>query len=275
MTIKPQLASTATESQAIRLCADDGWRAEQKLDGQRLIIEIEGQELRGINREGKIIRLSDPIANSFGPFSGTWAFDGELMADGTFWMFDLPLAMDQVKLSTPYGERRMVLDSFYEKVFKDSPYIKLLPSYSTTQDKIDLARKIVKNHGEGVMLKKASAGYYPGKRAKTNFKWKFIKTIDCIVGEVWREGKQSVSVLLLDPETHEMVDVGSIGMTPDNLAKVNRGDVIEVKYLYVENPEAPRLYQASFVKFRDDKSPAECWLTQISDNGFTNKTVVV
>ncbi len=268
MTLKPQLASTATESQALRLCADDDWRAEQKLDGQRLVIEIEGQELRGINREGKIIRLSDPIANSFGPFSGTWAFDGELMADGTFWMFDLPKAMEQVKLSTPYGERRMVLDSFYEKVFKDSPYIKLLPSYSTTQEKIELARKIVKNHGEGVMLKKESAAYFPGKRAKTNFKWKFIKTADLIVGLIGRNGKESVQLLALDPETSELVDVGSVGIF--GKSGISQGDVIEVKYLYAS--EDMRLYQPSFLRKRDDKSASECWTDQLIG---TSKDVVV
>ena len=107
-----------------------------------------------------------------------------------------------------------------------------------------------------------------------NLKWKFVKTVDCIVGEISIDGKQNVEVRLLDPSTSEIIEIGTVGMTPGNLAKVKTGDVIEVKYLYVENPRKPRLYQPSFVKFRDDKSPQQCWMDQITDVGFTNKSVI-
>lgn len=268
----PQLATPTSDNAAIRMCGNDDWRAEQKLDGRRLIVEIEGDDLMGVNREGKIIRLDDTIANSFEPFNGKWTFDGELMADGVYWLFDMPRAGDKINLSTPYEERRATLDAFHASVFAGSPYIKLLPSYTSSQDKIVLARDVLANNGEGVMLKKNNAPYSPGKRTKTNMKWKFVKTVDCIVGEIGIEGKQNVGVRLLDTETSEMVEIGTVGMTPGNLAKVRGGDVIEVKYLYVENPEKPRLYQPSFVKFRDDKSAATCWMDQIQ--GYANKTVL-
>lgn len=274
MVTAPQLASPTTDNAAIRMCGNDDWRAEQKLDGRRLIVEIDGDDLMGVNREGKIIRLDATIANSFEPFSGLWTFDGEIMADGVYWLFDLPRASDKIKFSTPYEERRSTLDAFYHSVFEGSPYIKLLPSYSSSQDKITLARDVLKNNGEGVMLKKKNAPYSPGKRTKTNLKWKFVKTVDCIVGEISIDGKQNIGLRLLNTETSEMVDIGTVGMTPGNLAKVKSGDVVEVKYLYVENQEKPRLYQASFVKFRDDKSPQTCWMDQIISQGFADKTVL-
>jgi ATP-dependent DNA ligase len=259
------------------MCANDDWRAEQKLDGKRLIVEIEGDELMGINREGKVIRLDDTIANSFEPFSGQWTFDGELMADGVYWIFDMPRAEGKIDLSTPYEERRETLNQFYELAFKGSPYIKLLPSYSTSQDKIVLARDVLANNGEGVMLKRRDAPYPKGKegkpnRTRNNMKWKFVKTVDCVIGELQIEGRQNVGVRLLDPETSEMVEIGTVGMTPGNLAKAKIGDVVEVKYLYVENPQKPRLTQPSFIKFRDDKSAAHCWMDQIQ--GYTNKSVL-
>lgn len=130
------------------------------------------------------------------------------------------------------------------------------------------------------MLKRANGIYLPGRRVRTTLKWKFTKTADCIVSEVRppcphdcprrkdakhlaENSHRSVNVQLLDPETHELIDVGAVAMSDDNLQKVRRGDVIEVRYLYVENPAKPRLYQPAFMRMRPDKSANECWITQL------------
>ena len=71
-----------------------GWWAQQKLDGHRRAITITGNKITGWSRKGTPADLPAPLVESLQCFTGTgWTItlDGELMADGTWWAFDLPV----------------------------------------------------------------------------------------------------------------------------------------------------------------------------------------
>lgn len=113
------------------------------------------------------------------------------------------------------------------------------------------------------MLKRLTGTYVEGRRSREVLKWKFWKTADLICGTVGREGKDSVQLLALDKETSELVDVGSAAT--QGKGKLQRGDVIEVRYLYFTGS---RLYQTNILRRRSDKDAAACWLDQLET---TNK----
>ena len=53
---------------------------------------------------------------------------------------------------------------------------------------------------------------------------------------------------------------------------VNVGDVVEVHYLYIVNPAAPRLFQPRILRSRTDIAPTECHLAQLA-NAATDRAV--
>lgn len=267
----PTLADpVASDSLALTILQREDWHAEQKLDGVRLLVHIHDDEVIGVNRKGKITPIPKVVKDAFALIDGEWVFDGELIK-GVYWIFDLVRAHDLVTEQTPYSDRRSILEILWPDLQMPAS-VRLLPSYTDPVECLELAQRLKENDCEGVMLKRGSATYKQGPQRDRNIrKWKFWESVDCIITELWREGKQSMAVALFD-EDGAPVDIGSVTMTPANLAKAKVGQVAEVKYLYVDSPEDPRLYQPAFLRFRDDKDPEECLTTQLK---YTNKEVQV
>jgi ATP-dependent DNA ligase len=269
--VKPMLAEPLDDPKRAAALVSE-WYVEQKFDGVRCLVHCHDGKVIGINRKGSLMLLPDPVGQAFTSFDGEWVFDGELIK-GVLWVFDLPRALEVVTPSRPYRQRREILEGLWPRLSLPPAHVKLAPSYRGDPKRAaEFVRGVHVAGGEGVMLKDPDAPYRPGQRTREVLKWKFWETVDCIVIEPWREGKQSMSVGVVDPATGEIMDVGSVKMTPANLEKVSTGDVVEVRYLYVDDLSEPRLYQPDFIRIRDDKSPAECVVGQLKQ---TNKEVVV
>ena len=120
------------------------------------------------------------------------------------------------------------------------------------------------------MIRDRDAIYTPGLRSPGILKAKFVKTVDCVVLGLRRNGKDNVVIGLHDADG-TMVDIGEVtGLAGDgNTLKV--GEVCEVQYLYAVDPLRPRLVQPTRPTRRTDKTPDECTLDQIQ---FTDKTVL-
>lgn len=258
------------------------WWMEQKLDGHRLMIEVENGKVVGINRKGEqsthpqIMPLFRKLQTLFEGFSGSWTFDGEAVGE-TYWVFDMPQALHLVTPESTFTERRKGLEAVFPVAWESGQTtIQLVDVARTKRQKVDLLRRCMDSNAEGVMLKLRSAPYTAGTtdsgrtaRSRGMLKAKFVETVDCIINEVGREGKLSCSVLVYDDGV--LRDVGSCKMTEQNLAAAHTGDVIEVRYLYATPEPDVRLYQPSFVQFRTDKDPADCTIDQLK---ITNKTVL-
>jgi ATP-dependent DNA ligase len=202
--IKPQLALTRKE-----LPEGEEWAYEQKLDGFRAIVFVDGDETyiqsRGAKSLGRYFpELSFP--------AGRYVIDGELVvrdAEGNlvfdalqsrihpadsrinllskeipagFVAFDMLADGDEVLLERPLRERRARL----EKLAKGD-------SLDLTELTGDTAKaeEWLRNT-EGVVAKQLDATYIPGKR-KGMAKVKRERTIDCVVMG-WRPGKEEGTV---------------------------------------------------------------------------------
>jgi ATP-dependent DNA ligase len=202
--IKPQLALTRKE-----LPVGEEWAYEEKLDGFRAIVFVDGDESYIQSRGGKALSRYFPEL-SFSP--GRYVIDGELVIrdrDGAlefdalqsrihpaesrikllakeipaeFMVFDLLAEGDESLLEQPLRDRRHRL----EKLAGQTGLL-VTPLSPAPEQAEDWLR-----HSEGAMAKQLDAPYLPGKR-KGMAKIKREREIDCVVLG-WRPGKEEGTV---------------------------------------------------------------------------------
>lgn len=203
--IKPQLAKTRKT-----LPEGEDWAYEQKLDGFRALVFVDGDEAYVQSRGAKPLGRYFPEL-SFSP--GRYVLDGELVIrdtsgvvefnsmqmrihpaesrirmlseeiPATYVAFDLLAEGDEILMELPLRERRERLQALGKsaKGFEVSEL-----SADTKQADVWLRTT------EGVIAKELDAPYAPGKRTGMA-KVKRERTIDCVV-QGWRPGKEEGTV---------------------------------------------------------------------------------
>jgi ATP-dependent DNA ligase len=219
--IKPQLALTRKQ-----LPEGDEWAYEQKLDGFRAIVFVDGDNAYIQSRGGKDLTRYFPEL-SFTP--GRYVLDGELIirdADGNlefdalqerihpatsrierlskeipadYIAFDLLAEEDEALLETQFGGRRARLDALAERTGVETSKLSADPEQAE-----QWLRKT-----EGTMAKQLDAFYLPGKR-KGMAKVKREREIDCVVMG-WRPGKEEGTVGSLILGLYDGNDLRSVG----------------------------------------------------------------
>ena len=207
--IKPQLALTRKT-----LPEGEEWAYEEKLDGFRAIVFVDGEESYVQSRGGKNLSRYFPEL-SFAP--GRYVLDGELVirdADGVvefdalqsrihpaesritllskeipagYVAFDLLAEEDEALLERPLRERRERLEALAAAAGFDSSSVALSELTIETERAEEWLRRT-----EGTMAKQIDAPYEPGKR-KGMAKIKREREIDCVVLG-WRPGKEEGTV---------------------------------------------------------------------------------
>lgn len=259
---KPMLAESVKDAnQAAKLVDDPHWTASQKVDGHRLVLDINEKRVRFLNRNGD--KYQHPIHPDLKAFTKNsfwganhWIFDGEYLPDqGVYWVFDTikcPLFQDDA----PYSKRREITEAIMQQVCKRTNAIRLLPVASDKDAKAALMVDVFNSGGEGVMFRHRDSTYHAGQRSRSLLKYKYVDTADVIVDELSPGGKRSVSVKLADG-----TELGAVAVSDRTLAALNPGDVIEVRYLYLG--ANGRLYQPAFIRRRNDKTADECTADQL------------
>lgn len=281
----PMLAKQADITSLTTFIENNAWAFEQKLDGHRIMLCSPGGDFPPVamTRNGTPYTRKLPKALQDFRFPADdkphkWILDGELVGD-TFWVFDIPRSphtgvQDSLRSRRAYLERLI-------GAYKHTA-IKLVPHARTSAEKIRLAEIALKNNYEGLVIKRIDAGYIAG-RSDYWLKLKFVTTAECVVLDVRDDGKESVrlgmygpSVGAFDPKgsvttkdrvMHEVGRASLIGKEKNG--KINKGDVVEVKYLYAG--AGNRLYQPTILRKRDDKLPEQCTTGQMK---FVNKDVL-
>lgn len=248
---------------------EDTFAWEQKVDGQRVLVHVDGNSITPVSRDGgyKRTHWSEAMASEFRKLTGQWIFDGEII-QGTLYLFDLPCG-NGVTPATPYAERRAELARVYKKW---KPFgVKLLPTYTDLESKVALYRTLITNGGEGIMVKHMDAPYLIGKRSTKNRKAKFVNDVDCLVTDLRRGGKSNIVVSAYDSD--KLIEIGEVSALTGDKDRIKVGDVVVVQYLYATtNKEGnPRLYQPTYPKIRTDKAAEECSVEQLV---YSNKEVV-
>jgi len=219
--IKPQLALTRKE-----LPVGEEWAYEQKLDGFRAIVFVDGPSAYIQSRGGKDLTRYFPEL-SFAP--GRYVLDGELVirdAEGNlefdalqerihpaesritrlskeipadYVAFDLLAEEDEALLEKPLSERRERLEALAAQTGVELSHL----SPDTEQAEQWLRTT------EGVMAKQLNALYIPGKR-RGMAKVKREREIDCVVMG-WRPGKEEGTVGSLILGLYDGDELRSVG----------------------------------------------------------------
>jgi ATP-dependent DNA ligase len=219
--IKPQLALTRKE-----LPRGEEWAYEQKLDGFRAIVFVDGGDAYIQSRGGKDLTRYFPEL-SFA--SGRYVLDGELVirnADGNlefdalqerihpaasriellskeipadYVAFDLLAEEDEALLETRFGARRERLEALAAKTGVELS--ELSPDPEQAEEWL--------RRTEGTMAKQLDALYVPGKR-KGMAKIKREREIDCVVMG-WRPGKEEGTVGSLILGLYDDGELRSVG----------------------------------------------------------------
>ncbi len=231
--IKPQLALTRKE-----LPRGEEWAYEQKLDGFRAIVFVDGDAAYIQSRGGKDLTRYFPEL-SFA--DGRYVLDGELVIrdeEGNlefdalqqrihpaesritllskeipagYVAFDLLAEGDEALLETPLAERRARLEALAEKTGVELS--KLSPDPAQAEEWLQKT--------EGTMAKQLDAPYIPGKR-KGMAKVKREREIDCVVMG-WRPGKEEGTVGSLILGLYDGGELRSVGHISGFSKEAKRG----------------------------------------------------
>jgi bifunctional non-homologous end joining protein LigD len=236
--VRPMLAVSG------QLPADSkDWAFEIKWDGVRAILFVEGGRVRAHSRNDLDITVSFPELADIGKFLGmtTCIIDGEIVALGadghpsfsrlqqrmhvsnqrdakrrslsdpvTFVAFDLLYLDGHSLLDTTYDERRDRLESLH---LSGETFI-TTDSFRDVSGQ-DILTATVENGLEGVVAKRRSSVYRPGRRSPDWTKVKSFRTQEVVLG-AWTEGRgerrDSLGALLLGiPDDGGLRYVGKVG----------------------------------------------------------------
>jgi ATP-dependent DNA ligase len=231
--LKPQLALTRKE-----LPLGEEWAYEQKLDGFRAIVFVDGAGSYIQSRGGKALSRYFPEL-SFAP--GRYVLDGELVirdAEGelefdalqsrihpaesrinllageipaAYVVFDLLAEGDESLLERPLAERRARLEALAGRTGLELSA--LTPDPAQAEEWLRTT--------EGTMAKQLDAPYEPGKR-RGMAKVKRERTIDCVVMG-WRPGKEEGTVGSLILGLYDGGALRSVGHISGFSAAAKRG----------------------------------------------------
>ena len=233
--LRPMLLTVATEENLEYFITNDGWAAQEKKNGKRIMVEAKGGKAKAVNRTGKECPVPQAIIDAMTTAEGE--YDGELVR-GRLHVFDA--------MRNGTGDLRGVgmakRHTYAEALANSLPtVISLVPLVTGTKAKRRLVEKLKKGRKEGVVFKKIDAPYEPGRRANLKkaiaVKVKFYAEASLKV--ICWNNKQSIQLGARDGR--KTAFVGNMTVPEKYNGLINEGDIVRVRYLYATDKD--RLYQ--------------------------------
>ncbi len=263
-----QLLNAVDEDALERLLADDAMIAQQKLDGNRVLVHVH-EELLATNRAGQQTSVTADILAGLQHLPRGTVVDGEVVPDEgghTYWLFDaLVIGSEDIRTLGYIDRWQRLSDDLEPGIFGP---INVLPFAAGKGAKKALLEKLRGSKAEGIVFKRRDAPYTPGRPASggTQLKHKFIKSADVVLVE----NAGNAYRMIVHDARGTVFEVGKVFAGTTNAsrkdldARLERGEtpVAEVRYLYATDDD--QLFQPVFVRVRDDKEPDECLRAQLA-----------
>lgn len=261
-----QLLNPIDHDQLDAWLADDLVIAQQKLDGNRVLVHV-AESIRASNRAGQLTTIHASIVEALDSIPQGTILDGELVAGDegpVYWLFDILQIAGEDLRELGYLERWQRLDAEIEPAV-DHP-IRILDYAQGHGAKRALYERLRDAKAEGIVFKRHDAPYQGGRPSSggPQVKHKFVKSADVVIVE-----NAGNAYRMAVYEGDALREIGKVfaGTTNDSRAELDErlaaGEqpVAEVRYLYATEDE--QLYQPVFVRLRDDKDARACSLTQL------------
>ena len=253
--IIPQLLTEIEEIDVTSYLNNPEYGAQEKKDGRHITLQviIDGPFLVR-NKKGDTSTCAPEFEQSLRSLDRNLLIDGEHIGN-KFHVWDL-LEIDGVDIRelpyySPTGASRYSL----LKSLNIDDTIKIVKLAITTEEKIALYKWLKENKKEGIVFKKLTAEFTPGK-GDDQFKFKFYAEASVIVVE-GREGKASIGMEVIDPHTNSRIFIGYCSCNSHPAI----GSIAEIKYLYAYPGGC--LIQPSFKGLRDDTDPEDCTTSKL------------
>lgn len=244
------------------------WHLQQKLDGIRARLVVEGSKASVLGNTGGplVSTTAMPVVRDILRYAmdrpGSYSLEGEIIGS-KWWIYDMPMS------KVPWVQRLTMLHNTMRTVH--SSWMRICPTAMTADIKRKAWDAILREGVEGAVLKHVNGTIVDGdKRVSHVLKCKVTHTIDAFVtergignGYDGTDNWLSFAVLQGTAIKH-LGRCSTIGKPYANV-----GDVIELKYLYVG--AGGKLVQPTHLRNRPDKTPDECTTEQLK---FVSKTVV-
>lgn len=256
--MKAQLLSEISENLVDKYIKSNDYALSQKLDGRRALVSRRNLDVYCFGRSGLEAKLPVNVKDAFMKVKSNWTFDGEII-DDIYYVFDILEYPAGTIVDRPWIERNNLLQTVLQN-FSES--VKIVKQSFTTEDKLSHYEDCLAIGAEGIVLCNVLSPYRAGRRSSQALKYKFTKTIDCIVIDKSINGKDNLVLGLYD-DNHNLIDVGKVSaITGDGKHyEFQIGDVVTVKYLYAT--KSYRLYQPVLPTLRLDKEADECQISQM------------
>jgi bifunctional non-homologous end joining protein LigD len=253
--VLPQLLNAIEPEDGARLTTDPAWSVQEKFDGRRMLVRKHADGIDGINRNGLIVALPEPVVHAAAELPGPFVLDGECIGD-TLVVFDVLELHGADWRERPYRDRLFAL---MQLVPAHGPRLRSPETAFEMAHKVEFIERLRRDEREGVVFKKLNAPYCAGRPASGGdaLKLKFYETASFIVGKV--NARRSVGLLLFDGD--KIKPAGNITIPPNH--EIPRtGQVIECRYLYAFR-ESGSIYQPVYLGVRDDIRAEECTTDQL------------
>lgn len=249
--ITPQLLNKIVDPQ--KYIDDDSYFMQEKYDGHRRMIKIEGAEVTSINKKGLEVLSPEEVIKPIKTLGRNIVVDGELVGD-KYYLFDI-LSLDDKNLREETAVERYrilsslglpnVVETYFTKAQKQEAFDKKSPKEMKV---------------EGVVFKKKDSTYVSGRpnSGGNQLKYKFYAT-DTFEVVSHNSGKRSINVVSYT-EMGDSYDMGRITI-PETTPMPDVGSFVEIRYLYCH--EGGKLFQTTFLNVRIDQDKTDCHMREI------------
>lgn len=268
--LRPQLLNPIAQDEVNGYLNDSRFCCEVKADGERRLLVLNGADIYGVNRKGQRVALLETIANHAAELpvgrDGRTVLDGEQVGD-TLHVWDVLLCDGVSLVDWPLNERQDHLVRLFKGSPPDAPIV-LTETAVGPYAKMDLLDRVVAEGREGVVFKRITSRYTPGRPASGGdwLKHKLVKSATVRV-KSHNAGKASIAVEIKDGENWTFV--GNVTVPP-NQKRPDVGEIVEVHYLYVSTVGGC-LFQPVLLGYRTDLSESDCGIEQLQYKGVGSK----
>lgn len=176
------------------------WAVEQKFDGHRIVVAVNRNRppvlVTAWSRAGNVRELPPHLIEAFAQFPNGY-YDGELMVEGgrsfgvtelvnfdklVYMLFDV-LELDGVDMTAErYDRRRQLLLALKTDLSLAHPVqVAQSVNIDNRRQLLAIRKAIWDADGEGIVVKRRSGLYFPGKRSADFFKEKKLQSTVCVV----------------------------------------------------------------------------------------------
>jgi bifunctional non-homologous end joining protein LigD len=257
-----------SDSRVLDLILSPAYCMQQKMDGRRLVVAKSSQGVSCYNKRLEPATAPKWLLEAVAILpEGSWTFDGELMANGDYHIFDVPKTPSTSPVM-PFDERQMML-GVVMKSWRH-PQIHRVDTWFDPEEKFMQLLRLRRAGAEGVVFRPRETNAHFNAQL---YKYKFYQTVDAIVMEKRVDGKEAISVAVHHKGCLKGIGKAKVDFqTQDAMGTMDT--VVEIRHrgLGKHIEDGGKMIEPVFMRIRTDKPAYSCSSDQLTMVGQSRET---